>query len=111
MEPLDKLKLLCDWESEPSLDETEVESILNEAAVADADGNPPTNDNWDPTYDIDRAAAEAWLIKAGKSTAITEIDPPDSGIVTTKVFDNCMRMSGKYASRIALTSSFSHSKI
>ncbi len=96
---LDKLKLLSAWETEPVLTETEVESILDSAAIADAEGNSPTNDNWQPTYDINRAAAEAWLIKAARASALTEIDPPESGIVTSKVFDNCVSMAKIYSAK------------
>lgn len=91
------------------LTETEVESILDSAAIADAEGNSPTNDNWQPTYDINRAAAEAWLIKAARASALTEIDPPESGIVTSKIFDNCITMAKIYSARprtsVRLTSS------
>jgi hypothetical protein len=96
---LDKLKLLSAWETEPVLTETEVEAILDSAAIADAEGNSPTNDNWQPTYDINRAAAEAWLIKAARASALTEIDPPESGIVTSKVFDNCISMAKIYSAK------------
>ncbi len=57
--PLDNLKLLTAWETEPSLTEIEVERILDNSAVADAEGNSPTNDNWAPSYDLNKAAAEA----------------------------------------------------
>lgn len=96
MTPLDKLKALTAWETEPVLTETEVEDILGNAAVADSEGNAPSNDDWTPTYGINKAAAEAWLIKAARASALTEIDPPESGIVTSQVFDNCMKMSREF---------------
>lgn len=99
MTPLERLKTIATWETEPVLTETEVEEVLDAAAVADNEGNSPSNDDWSPTYDINKAAAEAWLIKAARASALTEVDPPESGIVTSKVFDNCIVMARFYARR------------
>lgn len=103
MQMMNKLKLLSAWETEPVLTETELEEILDSAAVPDTDGNSPTNDNWVPTYDINKAAGEAWLVKAGKVSALVEIDFPDSGLFTSQVFENCMAMSRRFSPRVALT--------
>lgn len=99
MTPLEKLKALTAWETEPVLTETEVEDILGNASVADSEGNEPSNDDWTPTYDINKAAAEAWLIKAARASALTEIDPPESGIVTSQIFENCMKMSREFKAK------------
>lgn len=103
MTPLEKLKTLIAWETEPVLTETEVEAVLDNAALADSEGNAPSNDNWLPTYDINKAAAEGWLIKAAQASALTEIDPPESGIVTSKVFENCLAMARIYAAKTRTT--------
>ena len=96
---LEKLKLLTAWETEPVLSEIEVEDILNASSIADEEGNEPENDNWTPTYDINKAAADGWLIKAARASAMTEIDPPESGIVTSQIFDNCRKMVAIYAAK------------
>ena len=103
MQMMNKLKLLSAWETEPALTELELEEILDSAAIPDIDGNSPTNDNWTPTYDINKAAGDAWIVKAGKVSALVEVDPPDSGMFTSKVFENCMAMSRRFAPRVALT--------
>ncbi len=103
MTALDKLKALTAWETEPVLTETEVEDILENAAVTDAEGNAPSNDDWTPTYDINRAAAEAWLIKAARASASTEIDPPESGIVTSQIFENCIKMSREFKAKTTVS--------
>ena len=100
MTPLEKLKALAAWETEPILTETEVEDVLGNASVADSEGNAPANDDWTPTYDINKAAAEAWLIKAARASALTEIDPPESGIVTSQVFENCMKLSREFKTKV-----------
>jgi hypothetical protein len=99
----DELKLITAWETEPALTETEIGEILAAAAIADEDGLPPADENWKPTYDMNKAAANAWLVKAARASALTEEDPPGSGIYTSKVFENCRAMARIYAGRTRAT--------
>ncbi|MBK9163652.1 MAG: hypothetical protein IPM21_07025 [Acidobacteria bacterium] len=103
MTPTEKLKLLAAWDTEPALTETEIDDLLAEAAIADSDGLAPEDEEWTPTYNINKAAASAWLIKAGRASALTEIDPPESGIVTSKIFENCVRMARVFQARSAVS--------
>ena len=110
MTPLEKLKLITAWETEPALTEDEVEDLLESAGIADADGFGPNDEEWTPTYDLNKAAADAWLIKAARAAATFEVDPPESGIVTSKVFDNCRRMASIYIGKRVFTISTSDPK-
>jgi hypothetical protein len=105
MTALDKLKLITAWTDDPALTEDEVEDLLEAAAMLDGTGKTPETEGWSPTYDMNRAASEAWLIKAARAAALVEVDPPGSGIVTSKVFDNCRRMAQLYTSRRSATMS------
>jgi hypothetical protein len=107
MPALDKLKNMTAWTSDPALTEAELEDILAEAALPDGEGIVPEGEGWEPTYDINRAASEAWLIKAARVAELVEVDPPGSGIVTSKVFDNCRAMARLYSARRAASSSLS----
>ena len=69
----------------------------------DEGGRAPETDGWSPTYDVNRAASEAWLVKAARAAVLVEVDPPGSGIVTSKVFDNCRRMARLYQARRSMT--------
>lgn len=95
----DKLKRMIAWDMDPAVSDDEVDELLADAAVCDADGLPPGDDGWTPSYDLSAAAAAGWLIKAARASVLTEVDPPGSGIVTSKVFDNCRMMARYYASR------------
>ena len=99
MTALEQLKNITAWESDPAITEDELEDLLEAAAMLDGTGKTPETEGWSPTYDINRAASEAWLIKAARAAALVEVDPPGSGIVTSKVFDNCRHMARLYASR------------
>ncbi|MCA1608266.1 MAG: hypothetical protein LC730_02265, partial [Acidobacteria bacterium] len=57
------------------------------------------DDDWTPTYDLNAAAAAGWLIKAARAAATVEVDPPGSGIVTSKIFENCRAMARIYSAR------------
>ena len=97
MEPIDKLKLLTAWDIEPALTEDELGDTLAAFALEDANGLAPINEEWTPTYDLNAAAAQAWLIKSAR--AATTVDEPTAGVVTSKVFDNCRAMARMYAGK------------
>lgn len=99
MSALEELKLMTAWDSEPALTEAELNATLAKAALPDAAGILPLATGWTATYDLNAAAAGAWLIKAGRAAATVEVDPPGSGIVTSKVFDNCRKMARIYAGK------------
>ena len=100
--PLEKLKKLTAWETDPALTEDEVEELLDAAALEDKDGLAPLSEEWTPTYDLNAAAAAGWLMKAGRASSTTETDP-ESFYVTSKVFDNCCRMARIYRAKINST--------
>jgi len=97
--PKEKLKRMTAWDVEPALSEDDLDGVLAAAATEDADGLAPNDDDWVPTYDLNAAASTAWLVKAGRASALTDVDPPDSGIVTSKVFDNCRVMARIYTGK------------
>ena len=99
MSYLDKLKQMTAWDAAPALSENELNDLLATAALEDAGGLAPLNVGWMPTYDLNAAAVAGWLIKAGRAAKLTEIDPPGSGIVTSKILDNCRAMARIYAAR------------
>ena len=87
------------WDTEPTLSGDDLDGILACAALADAYGYAPANEEWTPTYDYNAAACAAWLTKAARAAALVEVEPPESGIVTSKVFDNCRAMARIYAAK------------
>lgn len=93
-----KLKKLTAWDTDPALTEAELDELLAAAALEDKAGLHPLHVDWTPTYDLNAAAASAWLIKAGRASSTTETEP-DSFYVTSKIFDNCCRMAKIYRAR------------
>lgn len=97
MNSLDKLKQLTAWDSEPVLTEDDLDELLYAASLEDANGLAPINEEWTPTYDLNAAAVAGWLIKAGRAAAT--VDSPESGPVTSKIFDNCRAMARIYSAK------------
>ncbi len=87
------------WDTAPVLTEADVDELLVQSSMADASGIAPESAGWEPTYDLNTAAAAGWLIKAGRVSDQVEADPSGSGIFTSKVFDNCCRMARIYRSK------------
>ena len=92
---IERLKRMSAWDAEPELTGQELEALLAQAETEDAAGLSPGWDGWQPTYDLNAAAASAWLIKAGRAAGMTETEP-ESGQVSSRVFDNCRKMSRAY---------------
>jgi hypothetical protein len=101
--PKDKLKRMTAWNVVPTLSDGDLDALLAAVALEDAAGLPPTDVGWSPTYDLNAAAAAAWLVKAGRASPLTEVDPPGSGIYTSKVFDNCRAMARIFAGKLRAT--------
>src|SRR5687767_1240170 len=98
---LEKLKRMTAWDAEPVLSEDDLDAALASAALEDSGGLAPLHEEWTPTYDLNAAAAAAWLVKAARASSLVEVDPPGSGVVTAKVFDNCRAMARVYAAKRA----------
>lgn len=95
---LDKLKQMTAWTAEPALSEDDLAAALGVAARVDANGFGPIDEEWQPTYDLNAAASHAWLTKAARAAGTTEGDPA-TGIVTSRVFDNCRAMARIFAAK------------
>lgn len=99
----DTLKKMTAWDTAPALSEAELDALLEKASVMDSDEIKPSDAGWTPTYDLNSAAAAGWMIKAGRASSLVEVDPPGSGIYTSKVFENCRAMAKLYASKCSGT--------
>jgi hypothetical protein len=99
----DKLKKMIAWDAEPALTDGEVDELLGQSSVADSLGNTPSAVDWEPTYDLNTAAAAGWLVKAARAASLVEVDPPGSGLFTSKVFDNCRAMARVYSRKRVAT--------
>ncbi len=97
------------WNIAPALLDAEIDDLLIQFSLVDSAGLAPLHEEWTPTYDLNASAASGWLIKAGRATDLIEVDPPGSGIFTSKVFDNCRAMARMYTAKKRMSISFANS--
>ena len=90
---------MTSWNIAPELADGEIDELLIQFGLADSGGLGPIEEDWIPTYDLNAAAAAGWLIKAGRASELVEVDPPGSGLFSSKVFDNCRAMARIYAAK------------
>jgi hypothetical protein len=102
-EAIDLLKAECAAGFDPKLSNTELASILLRFQLADSDGRAPSDEDWAPTYDLNRAAAAGWMMKAGKASNHHAVTMKGRIFSAQQVYDHCMEMAREYKKRIGGT--------
>lgn len=92
-----RLKAMTAWEQEPALSDEEVDALLAQFSVPDADGNVPSDEEWTPTYNLRKAAAEGWRWKMGRASDLISTDLDGDRMSADQVFEHCRRMVWQYA--------------
>lgn len=95
--PLDRLKRMTAWEDTPCLSSDELQSLLDQYAIADSDGLTPADEEWVPTYDLRAAARQGWKLKMGKAAELQSTDLDGDRMSANQIFDHCERMMKRYA--------------
>lgn len=103
MTNLQKLGRMTASDSEPVLAVEDLEQLLADSGRPDAEGRPPTDLNWTPTYDLNAAAAEGWRWKAARAGELTAVDLDGTKLSAEQIFDHCERMIGVYSRRVNAT--------
>lgn len=101
-------KLMIAAVSEPVLTSFEIEGILGRFAMVDAQGREADDLEWSPVYDLNGAAAMAWLIKSGKLAQEMQTTTFSGGNPTAvqsyhQKYEHCVGMSKLYANKTAGT--------
>jgi hypothetical protein len=102
-EALDLLKAETAAGFDPKLSDTELESILLRARLADTDGRAPSDEDWEPTYDLNRAAAHGWRLKAGKCANHHGVTMKGRIFAAQQVYEHCLQQEREYKKRIGGT--------
>lgn len=92
-----RLKAMTSASTEPTLSNTEIDALLTQYSLEDADGLDPSDDSWTPTYNIRAAAAEGWRWKAGRCANLVSADLDGDRLSSNQIFDHCNEMIKKYA--------------
>jgi hypothetical protein len=77
---------------EPLLDVADIDDLVVIAKRPDSAGLVPSDPLWTPTWDLNAAAAEGWLWKAGKVSPNYSFGIDASRDMQSDVFTHCMAM-------------------
>lgn len=107
-----RLKYMTSAAVEPFLTDPEILELLAMFALEDSDGNAPSAAEWEPTYNLNKAASEGWRWKAGKLAAMCANLDAGSNVIAAmqQKFEHCERMAKYYSGRTALTVNVSAAK-
>ena len=97
MTPEAELIALCAGDIEPILEADELAQCLIESAVPDSDGLYLNDEDWTPTYDMNRPASKAWRLKAAKIAGDYSITVEGRELNRSQMYENFMNMSREYA--------------
>lgn len=86
----------------PALDEADLDTLLAIAARVDRDGNEADSAAWEPTYDLNAAAAEGWRWKAAAASSCVDVSTDGTSLRRAQVYEHCLAMAAHYAARVAV---------
>lgn len=96
-----------DVNTDPVLGAADVDLILSMAPRADKHRVLPSDPSWEPTYDLNHAVAQVWLLKASRLTNAYNFMVHGKMLSRQQMWDHCMAMhrtflrkSGLYAVRL-----------
>ena len=94
----DRLRRMLQPDSPPALTESEVGELLEAAKRTDRWDVWPTQDGWEPTWDLHWAASEGWLAKAAKVAGDFDFTSDGQTLDRGQVHAHCLRMARHYGS-------------
>lgn len=100
--PLDSLKRMTAWASEPALSSDDLDALLDRFKITDSNGVPPSEEDWVPTYNLRAAAAEGWRWKAAKASELQSTDLDGDRMSANQIFDHCQRMIKTYSASMSV---------
>jgi hypothetical protein len=71
--------------------------------LTDSEGYEPDDTNWEPTYDLNRAASDIWYEKAMLYVGDYQFSADGSTFNRQQVYDQCMRAASRFAALSAPT--------
>ena len=99
----DDLYRMLAAESEPALSLDDIHALLRAHRIADRHGVAPIDINWEPTYDLNAAAAEGWRRKAALVADRFAFSADGATYNRDQLYKHCMEQSRRYSARAVRT--------
>jgi hypothetical protein len=91
-----RIERLTAHDVDPILDTADIDDLVGVAKSFDSLGRLPTDPEWEPTWDIYKAAAAGWDIKAGRAAGDFRFEEDNAVFHREQVFRHCSAMSQRY---------------
>lgn len=95
-----RLERMIAADIDPVLTVDEVDDLLLMAKREDSEGLAPSDDDWEPTFALDAAAAEGWRWKAGRTVPRYGVTLDTESLQRQQVYAHCMSQANNYARRV-----------
>jgi len=101
-----RLKRMTAADSQPVLSSGDLDELLSMFQKTDANGIVPGADGWNPTYNLNAAAAEGWRWKSAKASELVSVDLDGERMSSNQMYDHCERMIRQYSRKGTASLSF-----
>jgi len=98
-ELIDLLERITDSAVEPTLTTDDLDDLVGVAARADETGLYRGDTGWEPTWDVNAAAAEGWRRKAGKAATKFNFAEDSQRFDRSQIYQHCERQAETYANK------------
>ena len=98
-EALERLERLVLNEEDPALDSDQLDDCLSYARRPDSEDRDANDPDWEPTWDLDAAAAEGWRRKAGFAASSFNFAEDSQRFDRAQVYAHCLQQANEYARR------------
>jgi hypothetical protein len=96
MTPEEQLVVMTGGDAEPQLTSDELAKCLLDAAIPDSSGNFVNDEAWVPHYDLNRAASNGWILKAGKVATDYDITIEQRELHRSQMIENFLKLAQTY---------------
>lgn len=97
-----RISLLVAANEDPVLASEDIDILLDMARRVDVNATLPSGANWTPTFDINYAVSQGWLIKAGKSANKYLFMTGGKMLSRNQIYEHCVAMYKTYAMKAGI---------
>lgn len=99
-----RLTLFACANDQPALASEELDILLQMARVLDKNGLRPTDTGWEPSFNVNYAVSQAWLLKASRLADRYLFMSGGKMLSRNQFYDHCMRQAKVYAAKAGIRS-------
>ena len=86
--------------SEPKLSPEALEELVRMSKREDSSKRPPTDANWEPTWNINAAVALGWEMKAAAVVTDFDIRSADQDLSRSQMHEMCLKQADRWKRRV-----------